>query len=863
MRRSIAAVAVCVLGLGPACAATITGRVFVDRNGDRIRQASEPGVAGAVVALDRGGFVTTDADGVYRLDAPAAVGVVWVRVPDGYRPGPVWRPADGPDLDLPLVALTAAEAASPVTFVVAADSHTNTVVDTDPWDGGDLADAIDQATALPIPPRFFTIVGDVTQSNAPGQFERVDAALAGVTVPWVPVPGNHDWYDGGATWRGHWGPDSYSFDVANLHVVVWDTNLPEADQLAFVAADLARVDPAMVVVALGHGSPTDVVADRLAQLGVDYLFTGHWHANRRVARTGLVEWGTQTLVMGGIDSSPAGYRVVTFDGDQPTVVHRERLVTPHLGLVAPNRGTCAAATGGELLVAAALDADLAQVEATIDCGAPIALTPTGGWTYRAPLGALAAGTHVVTLTASSTGGRALSTRATFEVCPPDVALAVGADWPQLGGGPAHLGHQATAIAPPLAQRWATPIGAPLALGSPVVADGTVVVSVPDRAAGDAGGLVALDLVTGAIRWRYRTPYPPASAAAVADGTVVVGLANGEVHAVGLADGVVRWRHDVAAGLPMLESSLWAAPTVKDGLAYVAVQGRLAALDLATGDEVWGQDRSPVYPWLGTLAAIAVSDDAALVAFNRDDGITGWNPITGAPTWANTGGATVAVNASPLIDGDTAYVVNARGDASAIDVGTGAVRWTTPTTPGGFDWGYSVTAAPALADGTLFVPTQWDALVALDAATGAELWRYATPGGPLNFAHYRSSQAGFVASPVVTGDRVWVGRPDGVLVALDAADGRERFATDLGAPIASAIAAAGDYLIVASYDGTVHALTTGPAVVPAPRAPCEGDGPIPMIDAGCCATGTGRGPAALVLALVVGAALRRRRRVTPR
>ena len=49
------------------------------------------------------------------------------------------------------------------------------------------------------------------------------------------------------------------------------------------------VAPAMIVIGLGHGSPRDEVADQLAALGVDYLFTGHWHANRKVERTGLVE----------------------------------------------------------------------------------------------------------------------------------------------------------------------------------------------------------------------------------------------------------------------------------------------------------------------------------------------------------------------------------------------------------------------------------------------------------------------------------------------------------------------------------------------------------------------------------------------
>jgi MYXO-CTERM domain-containing protein len=860
MRRLISVAFAVSCLTGTACAATLTGRVFVDRNRDGVRQANEPGLGGVVVARDRDAFVESDADGVYRLDVATPTGIIWARVPDGFRPGPVWRPADGPDLDLPLVELTAEEAAAPLAFVVAADSHTPSQSPTDPWDGGDLADAIDQAVSLPTPPRFFTIVGDVTQGNAPDQFAAVDAALAGIDVPWVPVPGNHDWYDGGTEWRRHWGPDNYSFDVGNLHVVVWDANLPEATQVAFFAADLAWVDPAMIVVGLGHGSPRDEVADQLAALGVDYLFTGHWHANRKVERTGLTEWGTQTFIMGGIDQSPAGYRIVTFDGTAapPTVVHRERLVTPHLGVVAPSPGTCAAPGDVEVAVAAALDAGDLTVTAAIDCGSPTPLSWAGGWHYRGRVGPLAPGAHEVHVRATSPGGRALETRVAFTVCDPAAPAPTAGAWPQLGGGAAHLGRQAAPITPPVIARWATAVGGPIALGSPVVADGTVVVSVADRAAGDAGGLVGLDLATGAVRWRYTTPYPVSNAPAIADGTIVVGLGNGEVHAVALTDGAPRWTFDAADGLPMLESSLWAAPTIADGLVYVAVQGRLSAIDLATGAEVWNRDRAPGYPWLGTLAAIAVADDTALVAFNRDDGLTGWNATTGAPRWSNTGGATVAINATPLVDDGTIYLVNARGDASAAELATGRVLWTTPTTPGGFDWGYSVTAAPALADGRLFVPTQWDELVALDAVTGAELWRYATPGGPLNFAHYRSAQAGFIGSPVVTGDLVWIGRPDGAVVALAADDGRERFRLDLGAPIVSGLAAAGDYLIAAGYDGTVHALVPGTPAPPVTGGTCGQPDP-DLAEAGCCSTGERDGPVSMIAAALVAAALVRRRR----
>lgn len=187
-----------ILVLQAACATTVTGTVFLDRNHDRIRQADEPGVANVVVALDRGAPVRTRADGSFAIAAATDEGIVWARVPDGFRPGPVWARGDG-RVALPLAPLTTDELAAPLAFVVAADTHT-TAVDhpaaNGQWDGGDLDDAIAQALALATPPRFLTIVGDVTQANSDAEFARVSDTLARSGTPWIPVPGNHDWYDG-------------------------------------------------------------------------------------------------------------------------------------------------------------------------------------------------------------------------------------------------------------------------------------------------------------------------------------------------------------------------------------------------------------------------------------------------------------------------------------------------------------------------------------------------------------------------------------------------------------------------------------------------------------------------------------------
>jgi outer membrane protein assembly factor BamB len=858
-----------------SCGAHVEGVVFVDQNADGIREDNEPGAAGVVVAHERDAFVVADADGHYELDASAG-GMIWVRVPDGFRPGPVWRPA-ADVVDIPIVPLTEDEKAAPFTFVMASDSHTTDRPDNpdDPWDGGDLAAAIEQATDLEVAPRFFTILGDITQGASPTSFERVRAGLARTEVPWVPVPGNHDWYDGGNAYRDAFGIDGYSFDIQSVHFIVWNTEIPADEQLEFVAADLEHVDlAAMKVAILGHKSPPDSVVEQFAALGVDYMFTGHWHANRRAERFGITEWGTQNFIMAGLDDSPAGYRIVTFTAGVPTMVHRERMVAPHVDLTAPLAGTCASPGGFPIVAAASLSAGVPRVRARIDCGTPFDLAPSGGWTYTGAAPALSPGPHSIDVIAESPGGTQVVRQIAVEVCTDDSAPPpsswVTVPWPQVGGGPAHHNAIADAIAPPLVSRWATTIGGSPALGTPVVDADTVVISIVDRGAGDAGGAVALDLRTGAVKWRVTTPSPIVNAPAIADGIVVLAMNQGQILAVDLATGAARWQVDLADGVDGIESAMWGAPTIADGVVYAGVQGNFAALELTTGNVMWSHDPNPQYPWLGTRAAPAVADGVVIAPFNRTVGMFGWSAADGAQRWLVSTGTATAVNASPIVVDDVAYVINSSSDLTAIDVATGAPRWSRRINDAGFDWGYSATATPAYADGTLYIATKFRDLIALDTTTRIERWRATSPSSPVNFTHYRSNEPGFVASPIVTGDLVWIGRPDGRLLALSAADGTEVWSTQLGAPIVTTPAPAGEVLVVATYDGTVRALTAGAEREPGAVAACEPwVDPVPPPpddddDGGGCSSSTSRPELLVLLALMAWLSIRRRSaRITER
>ncbi|HMG52693.1 MAG TPA: PQQ-binding-like beta-propeller repeat protein, partial [Kofleriaceae bacterium] len=796
---AVAAAVVVGVAPGSAAAAPVHGQVFDDFNRDGRPTAGEPGVAGVVVAFGVQQFVVADARGQFVLDLPAgAGGIAWARVPDGFAPGPAWAKVDraGPStqIDIPLHRL-AAPHRGPITFVVAADTHLAPV---QPF-AHDLTRVAADATALDPAPAFFTILGDITQGNEPEHFALVDIALAGLAVPYVPVPGNHDWYDGGTQWFAHYGPDNYSFDIDTTHFVVWNMAMPEDQIRSYLGAELSHVAQGMAIVAMTHGPPSERVTDVLRSLGVDYVLTGHTHSNRVVDHDGVIELNSEPLLMGGLDFTPGGYRVMTIDRGALTSYHRTVIERPLLEVVAPGLGQCVAASGGQVVVAAEHDAGDPGVTARVDCATPIALRAAGGWNWQAELPALAPGPHTLTVTGHA--GRVTSSVG-FEVCDPGAPPLAGPDWPQIGGAADHTGARAHELPPPLAVRWATAIGGHVLQAAPAIAGGQVFITATDQGDGATGGVVALDLATGAIRWRTTTPMQVRGGVAVTGATVAAAQIDGTVLGLDAATGEVRWRSELGIGLVPGAAAIFAPPATDAGDILIGNQRRLAAISAAEGGTVWSVDPVPQGQDSQALSAIAVGDGAAFGVFNRAfGGVGAWDRATGHLLWRFEGALTTAINASPVTAGGAVYVVNGMDEVFALDAITGALRWQIKLDPAGFDWGNATVGTPAIAGGVLVVPTLYRDLVALDATSGVELWRFAGTPSPVRATHYRGArEAGFEASPVITGDIVWAADTAGQLAALDLRTGAPLWRTQLGTPALGGLAVSDDWLVVATYDG---------------------------------------------------------------
>ncbi len=839
-----------------ACTTRHRGVVYVDRNGDGRRQTNEHAVPGAIVTIDHAAATATDGQGFFELNALADDAIVWVRVPNGFRPGPVWvRSNSSEERELGLVPFVNVAVPASMSFVVGADAHVYT--GNSPLALVDFENAVMQATARAEAPMFFTMVGDITQGNSDAEYDRVDRAMEKTTVPWVPVPGNHDWYDGGATWRRRYGPDNYSFDIGQFHFVVWDTNLEQAEQLAFFQLELSNVTADMVIVALGHDSPSDELAAALSDLGVGYFFTGHWHVNRALHRGDAMEWGTQPFAMGGLDASPAGYRVVQLDG---VTLHNEFWPTvnkamPALGLVAPST-QCVAPDQPFEIRASLATASPRSVSVRVDCAPPHVMVPDQAMSYVAQGPRLSLGMHTLHVQAVTASGVTVYASRTIEVCrelsnPPLASTEPVADgdapWP---------------VAPPLVPRWVSNVGGVIGASQPVVQGNTVLVSLTDYGQGDQGGVVALAADTGALLWHHTTPSPVVNSVAVDGTVVVVALSDGALHALDLATGMMKWQFGLNQGMATRVSSLWASPTVASGVVYIATPGRFVGLRTADGSVVLDK-KLPTNSdtWLGSRAAVLIDQTRAIVNVSRRQGMFAFDIATGQNLWRNESSTTVAVNASPIGTSRGLVVVNSSGEVSLMRSSDGTTLWTHSVTTDGFDWGYSVMAAPTVVDDIVVVPTLWGDLVALDLVTGNEVWRYRATPGLLNFAHYRGDYTGFSSTVAVSGKVLWVAQGGGLLTALDVATGVALWQSDLGAPLAGAPSVAGDTLYVASFDGSVRAMVHGNehALAAADRCQDEVDPvlpPSPDNRAGC---GAQAAPASMFVVVMLVLMLICRRR----
>ena len=312
-------------------------------------------------------------------------------------------------------------------------------------------------------------------------------------------------------------------------------------------------------------------------------------------------------------------------------------------------------------------------------------------------------------------------------------------WTQFQGDAALTGFSSDAAQPPYVASWHldVPLGGPnTAFGlSQAVVDGSSVIAV------SADSIVAADLATGRALWSVDRDYGPSVSPAIAETSRRRIL----IYTEGFGDSPPD---STATPSPASTSSPSSSPSPGSGSDAGSFDSHVAAIDLETHEQVWD---APVQ--LDEVSRTGVT-----------------------------------------VDGDTAFLGDNTGTVYAIDVATGAIRWTADA--GGF-----LTNALAVSSGSVVATVQGNRstrahVVAFDEADGSTAWDDEISGDAL-----------FASSPAISGTSIVVGFSDRTVRAFDATDGAERWSTLLNRPMffAGAPAFTPDAVVVADALGQVYRL----------------------------------------------------------
>ena len=226
------------------------------------------------------------------------------------------------------------------------------------------------------------------------------------------------------------------------------------------------------------------------------------------------------------------------------------------------------------------------------------------------------------------------------------------------------------------------------------------------------------------------------------------------------------------------------------------------VELATGGQAWQLIRNggPI-----SMPAVGLAGDRQILAFVDTAG-TGKEQSTTlvrvdlgtmkeldprTPLLATTHGGIA-------VDGGNAYLGDDEGNVYALDLATGALRWTA-------EHSGEVLGAPAVSEGKVYAVVHdpersLASLYALDVASGSEMWTYQPKGAGSG-----------MSVPTAMGGMVVVGTSDRLVHALSAADGKtERWRSlvlSAFSPVSSS-ALSSDALLVSDYPGGLYRLDPG-------------------------------------------------------
>ena len=190
-------------------------------------------------------------------------------------------------------------------------------------------------------------------------------------------------------------------------------------------------------------------------------------------------------------------------------------------------------------------------------------------------------------------------------------------------------------------------------------------------------VLALDPATGKVIWRHNVSSPVHAPPTVADGRVFAVTVDNELYVLDATDGHQLWTHN---GIPVTAGLLGGASPAVEGEVVIAAysSGELFALRVANGRAVWSENLALTHS-VNAVASLAdilgrpVIDRGRVFAVSHSGRMAAIDLRTGDRVWERE----IASSHSPWVVGDYVYVMANDNEIACLTRDEGKVRWTRP------------------------------------------------------------------------------------------------------------------------------------------------------------------------------------------
>ncbi|MBS0271832.1 MAG: PQQ-binding-like beta-propeller repeat protein [Proteobacteria bacterium] len=349
---------------------------------------------------------------------------------------------------------------------------------------------------------------------------------------------------------------------------------------------------------------------------------------------------------------------------------------------------------------------------------------------------------------------------------------IGRDWPQAGGGAAHVMPHCS-LKDTLEPQWTVSIGSGGGegrfLSSPVVNEGVI------YAMDTSGNITALQSASGEALWSVDIS-PEGKQTSIIGGGLAYGAdkvfvtsPHAEVLALEAKSGKILWRFPT-------QSPVRAAPTFVDGRLFVlTISNQLEVLDAEKGERLWDHAGITEYAGLLGTASPAVAKGVAIVTYSSgevyalkaENGHQLWTETLSATRRPDSLSALSHIRALPVIDQSAVIVIGHNHKMAAYDLRRGEKLW--ERSIGG-------TRTPAVLGGFIFMINSHNELLCLTRDYGQVVWIRKLDSDPEH--PYKVIWEG----PIAAGNKLYLVNTRGGLVTIDPANGKTLSERQLSSPV---------------------------------------------------------------------------------